>query len=122
MCDGTVWNAYIASLQAQQRFSNTNEGDAGFMTVKFMDADVCLDGGIYFPSVASGGTGAPGGTAFFLNTDYLKYCPHANRNMVPLSPTKRYAVNQDAETQILAWAGNLTVSGRRMQGRYDANG
>ena len=119
MADGTVWNAYIASLQAQQRFTNTNSGDAGFMSVKFMDADVCLDGGIYNGNL---GTGAPSGTAFFLNTDYLHWRPHADRNMVPLSPNRRYSVNQDAETQILAWAGNLTCSGRQFQGRYDANG
>jgi hypothetical protein len=37
--------------------------------------------------------------------------------MVPLAPNKRYAINQDAEVQILAWAGNLTCSGRQFQGR-----
>ena len=120
--DSTVWNAYISSLQSQQRFSNTDMADAGFTTVKFMTADVVLDGGVYFPSAASGGVGAPAGTAFFLNTDYIHYRPHAARNMVPLSPQRRYATNQDAEVQIIGWAGNLTCSGRRMQGRYDAVG
>ena len=117
MVDNTVWGAYIASLQAQQRFTNTNEADAGFMTVKFMDADVVLDGGIYNPS--PGGTGA--GTGYFLNTNYIFYRPHSQRNMVPLSPNRRYSTNQDAEVQILAWAGNLTCSGRQFQGRYDTN-
>ena len=121
-CDSTVWNTYIASLQAQQRFSNTDMADAGFTTVKYMTADVVLDGGIYFPSDASGGVGAPAGTAYFLNCDYIHYRPHSARNMVSLSPNRRYATNQDAEVQILAWAGNLTTSGRRMQGRYDAVG
>jgi hypothetical protein len=119
LCDGTVWNSYIASLQAQQRFTNTNDGDAGFMTVKFMDADVCLDGGIYNGNL---GSGAQAGTAYFLNTSYLHWRPHADRNMVPLSPNRRYSTNQDAEVQILGWAGNLTCSGRQFQGRYDANG
>jgi hypothetical protein len=119
MCDGTVWNAYIASLQAQQRFSNTNAADAGFVTVKFMDADVVLDGGIYNGAL---GSGAPAGSAFFLNCDYLFYRPHSARNMVPLSPNRRYATNQDAEVQIIGWAGNLTCSGRQFQGRYDAVG
>ena len=119
MADTSVWNAYIASLQAQQRFTNTDSGDAGFATLKFMDADVCLDGGIYN---GSNGSGAPAGTAFFLNTKYLHYRPHADRNMVPLSPNRRYATNQDAEVQIMAWAGNLTTSGRMFQGRFDANG
>ena len=118
MCDATVWNAYVASLQAQQRFTNTNDADAGFATLKFMDADVCLDGGIYN---GNSGSGAAAGTAFFLNTKYLHYRPHADRNMVPL-PTSRHSTNQDAEAQIMAWAGNLTCSGRQFQGRYDANG
>jgi hypothetical protein len=119
MTDTQVWNAYMASLQAQQRFSNTNSADAGFATVKFMDADVCLDGGIYN---GNNGAGAPAGTAFFLNTKYVHYRPHADRNMVSLSPNRRYATNQDAEVQILGWAGNLTCSGRQFNGRYDANG
>ncbi len=119
MCDTQVWNAYVSSLQAQQRFTNTMSGDAGFSTLKFMDADVVLDGGIYN---GSSGSGAPAGTAFFLNTKYIHYRPHADRNMVPLSPNRRYSTNQDAEVQILAWAGNLTTSGRMFQGRYDAVG
>jgi hypothetical protein len=119
MADSTVWNAYVASLQAQQRFSNTDMADAGFSSIKFMDSDVVLDGGIYNGSL---GAGAPAGTAYFLNTSYLHYRPHAARNMVPLSPNRRYATNQDAEVQIIAWAGNLTTSGRMFQGRYDAVG
>jgi hypothetical protein len=140
MADNTAWNAYIESLQTFQRFTNTQDADAGFATVKFMDADVCLDGGIYN---GNSGSGAPAGTAFFLNTNYIHYRPHSSRNMVPLSPNRRYSTNQDAEVQILAWAGNLTCSystnqdaevqilawagnltcsGRQFQGRFDANG
>ena len=118
MCDNTFWTTYIASLQAQQRFNNTNMGDAGFMTVKYMDADVVLDGGIYNGT----GTGAPAGTAFFLNTNYIHYRPHAKRNMVTLNPGRRWSVNQDATATILAFAGNMTCSGRMFQGRFDMNG
>jgi hypothetical protein len=109
MCDNTFWEAYMASLQAQQRFTSPETGNLGFPTIKFMDADVCLDGGI--------GGFCPTGTAFFLNSDYLHYRPHSARNMVSLSPNRRYATNQDAEVQILAWAGNLTCSGAQFQGR-----
>jgi hypothetical protein len=118
MCDNVFWTTYIESLQAQQRFNDTNSADAGFMSVKYMDADVVLDGGIYNPS----GGGADAGTAYFLNCDYLHYRPHSARNMVPLSPNRRYATNQDAESQIIAFAGNLTTSGRQFQGRFDMNG
>lgn len=118
MCDNVFWTTYIDSLQAQQRFTNTQSADAGFMSVKYMDSDVVLDGGIYNGT----GSGAPAGTAYFLNCNYIHYRPHADRNMVPLSPNRRYSTNQDAEVQILSWAGQFTTSGRMFQGRFDMNG
>jgi hypothetical protein len=121
VADNTAWKIYMASLQANQRFTNTSEADAGFPSIKFMDADVVLDGGLYPVNGVTGVTGTPTGTMFFLNTDYLFYRPHRSRNMVPLSPNRRYATNQDAEVQILAWAGNMTCSGRIFQGRIDFN-
>jgi hypothetical protein len=111
--DSTTWGLYLASLQVLQRFTSPDVGNLGFPTLKFMDADVLLDGGI--------GGYCPAGTAFFLNTKYVHYRPHAARNMVPLSPNRRYSTNQDAEVQILAWAGNLTCSGAQFQGRWDNN-
>ncbi len=111
--DNTVWALYMASLQAQQRFVDVSTGNLGFPSIKYMDADYILDGGI--------GGFCPAGTRFMLNTKYIFWRPHRDRNMVPLSPNKRYAVNQDAEVQILGWAGNLTTSGAQFQGRFDNN-
>jgi len=107
--DTNYWGYYLASLQAQQRFTSPETGNLGFPSIKFMDADVVLDGGI--------GGFCPANTGFMLNTKYLKWRPHKDRNMVPLSPNRRYAINQDAEVQILAWAGNLTSCGAQFQGR-----
>jgi hypothetical protein len=115
MMSNSVWLGYLAKLQAQQRFESPEVGQLGFPSLKFIDADVVLDGGIY----DFGRTGAAANTAYFLNTNYIHYRPHADRNMVPLSPNKRYAVNQDAEVSILAFAGNLTTSGRKYQGRFN---
>jgi hypothetical protein len=112
LTDDSVWQAYMASLQALQRFTSPEVGDLGFPTVKYMGADLAFDGGI--------GGYADTGTAYFLNTDYIHYRPHSARNMVPLSPNRRYSTNQDAEVQILGWAGNLTTSGAQFQGRYTA--
>lgn len=113
MMDDIVWLAYLASLQLIQRFTDPQVGDLGFASIKYMGADCVLDGGI--------GGFCPAGTSFFLNTDYIHYRPHSQRNMVSLSPNRRYSVNQDAEVQILAWAGNLTSSGAQFQGRLDVN-
>lgn len=109
VCDNFMWGVYLASLQAQQRFTGTETGKLGFPTLKYMDADIVLDGGIGGFAVTK--------TAYFLNTSYLFWRPHSDRNLVPLAPNRRYAINQDAEVQILAWAGNMTASGLQFQGR-----
>jgi hypothetical protein len=106
--DNVLWAYYMKSLQAIQRFTSSDDAKLGFVSVKFMDADVVLDGGI--------GGFMPSETGYFLNTKYIHYRPHRDRNMVPLSPGQRYSVNQDAAVQILAWAGNLTMSGAQFQG------
>jgi hypothetical protein len=115
--DSAMWALYMASLQVQQRFVNPEKAKLGFPTVQYMDADVVLDGGLYFPSSAWG-PGMTTNTAMFLNTKFLKWRPHSRRNMVPLSPNRRYAVNQDAEVTILAFAGALTCSGQAFHGRH----
>lgn len=107
--DSAYWGYYLASLQSLQRFTGADDAKLGFVTIKYMDADVVLDGGI--------GGNCPAKTMFFINSKYLKWRPHAQRNMVPLSPGQRYSVNQDAAVQIMAWAGNLTASGLQFQGR-----
>lgn len=109
VCDNQFWSTFMSSLQPQQRFMDPKSASLGFPTIKFMDADVVLDGGI--------GGACPANTAFFLDTKYISWRPHKDRNMVPLSPDRRYSINQDAEVQILAWAGNLTTSGAQFQGR-----
>ena len=107
--DTQFWKFYVESLQSLQRFATPEVGALGFPTLQYMDADCVLDGGI--------GGYCPAKTAFMLNTKYIHWRPHRNRDMVPLSPNRRYAINQDAEVQILAWAGNLTTSGSQFQGR-----
>jgi len=104
-----IWQLYMGFLQAQQRFTDPNTAKLGFPSVRFMTADVVLDGGI--------GNLVPTKTVFMLNTEYLFLRPHSARDMVAISPDKRAAINQDAEVSILGWAGNLTCSGAQFQGR-----
>jgi hypothetical protein len=106
--DNVYWQFYLASLQTLQRFSDPDMAKLGFVTVKFMDADVVLDGGI--------GGDMPASHAYFLNTKYMFFRPHRDRNFVALDPSRRWSVNQDAIVQLLAWAGNLTCSGAQFQG------
>lgn len=105
----TWWSSFVGSLQLIQRFTDPSSANLGFPSLKFFNADVVLGGGI-------GGVVDPK-TALYLNSKYLKFRPHSARNMVALDPSRRYATNQDAYVQILAWAGNLTCSGAQFQGR-----
>jgi hypothetical protein len=114
--DNTMWRLFNESLQPIQRIANADMANAGFSTITYMDnIPVVLDGGFQGNTgdpVPIGG--APSGYMYMLNTSYLQYRPHADRNFVPLNPD-RYSINQDAVVKLMAWAGNLTVSNRRLQ-------
>lgn len=105
--DNVYFTFYWSSLQANQRFTNEKMAEAGFHNLKFMMADVIYDGG-------QGGD-APASHGYFLNTNYIHYRPHKDRNMVPLNPD-RYATNQDAMVKLIGWAGNMTGSNLALQG------
>ena len=122
VADGNYWQLYHESLQAIQRIQTENGApdmaEIGFESLKYMGSDVVLDGGFQgfttdpFTPTYSGGTavgGAPANTMFFLNTKYLHWRPHADRDMVPLDPN-RFSVNQDAMVRLVGWAGNMTLS------------
>lgn len=108
MSGNTLFTTYLGSLQINQRFTDPELATAGFSTVKYMNADVVLDGGIGGFALAT--------DMYYLNTKYLHWRPHTRRNMVPIGK-KRQAVNQDATVEILGFAGNLTCSGAMFQGR-----
>jgi hypothetical protein len=107
MVDNNWWTYYLSSLQAIQRITNTKMADAGFDNLKYMNADVVLDGGI--------GGACPASTAYFLNSDYLFYRPHTARNMTVIGG-ERMNSNQDAIVKLIAWAGNMTASNCKLQG------
>jgi hypothetical protein len=107
VADNNYFRYYWESLQAIQRVATADQADAGFQTLKFMGADVVFDGGY--------GGDAPANHMYFLNTNYIFWRPHTDRNMVPLNPD-RFAVNQDAMVKLIAVAGNMTMSNAFLQG------
>jgi hypothetical protein len=126
IADNTYFRYYWESLQAIQRIQDEKSAMAGFMALKFMDADVVYDGG--FQGTTAGnvsvlgtggswlsGSGAPTNSLFMLNTDYIYYRPHKDRDMVPLDPD-RFSVNQDAMVKLIAFAGNICMANRFLQG------
>jgi hypothetical protein len=129
VADNNMYKYYLQALQAIQRI--TTEGaapelaESGFQTLKYMNADVVLDGGYQGQSAdplpykvstdSSAVGGAPSNTMYFLNSNYIYYRPSAQRNMVPLDPD-RFSVNQDAMVRLLGWAGNMTLGNAFLQG------
>lgn len=115
--DNNYFQFYVNSLQSIQRIQSEGSGaaGAGFATLKFYGGgstcDVVLDGGI--------GTACTASRAWALNTKYIFFRPHRDRNFVPIGG-ERQAVNQDAIVKLIGWAGNLTTSGSKFQGLLSA--
>ncbi len=113
VADGAYFGLYVNSLQAIQRVTSDGGGSAGsgFANLKFygggMAADVVMDGGI--------GAAATASHMWALNTKYIFFRPHKDRNFVPIGG-ERQAINQDAIVKLYGWAGNLTTSGAQFQG------
>ena len=131
--DNVQYRYYLAALQAIQRIGvdggAPDMAEYGFQSLKYLNADVVLDGGFQgfstdpLPVQVSTGTssvgGAPSTTGYFLNTKYIHWRPHSRRNMVPLDPD-RFSVNQDAMIRLIGWAGNMTISNAFLQGTLTA--
>lgn len=111
VADGNYYGHYLASLQAIQRITSEDMAGSGFTSLKYFghggSADVVLDGG-------QGGN-CPTNTMYFLNTDYIHFRPHKDRNFTPIGDD-RFAVNQDAMVKLIGFAGNMTLSNASLQG------
>lgn len=107
IADNNYWRLYLESLQAIQRIGSDAMASAGFDSLKYMNSDVVMDGGY--------GGGATTNTMNFINTDYLYFRPHSDRNFTPLGD-ERFSTNQDAMVKLIGFAGNMTVSNRFLQG------
>lgn len=121
VADNNYFRLYLESLQAIQRVTDERSAASGFATLKYYgggrSVDVVLDGGFqgFSTDPVVGVGGAPTNTMYFVNTNYLFYRPHRDRNMVPLDPD-RFSINQDAMVKLIGWAGNMTLSNARLQG------
>lgn len=129
VADNNMFNYYLQAMQSIQRITSENGApelaEAGYQSLKYMNSDVVLDGGFQGfasdplpPEISGSGTavgGVPTNFMYFLNTNYIHFRPHSQRNMVPLDPD-RFSVNQDAMVRLLGWAGNMTISNAFLQG------
>jgi hypothetical protein len=103
--DPIHYGVFLSTLTADQRFADADTANRGFKSVTFYGVPVVME---------SSDSGIPPGTTYFLNTKYLKFRPHRDRNFTSLELGR--STNQDAETHAMVWAGNLTSNGAKFQG------
>jgi hypothetical protein len=103
LADSVYWLYYLASLQANQRFSDDKNAGAGFTNIVYMgEVPVIYD------------DQCPASHMYFLNTDYVYMRPAKGREYKPLA--NRASINQDAMVMPVTWAGNMTIANRSLQG------
>lgn len=104
------YRMYTNSLTPLQRVTGNDTMGSGFKSLKFYgvghESDVVFSGN---------GTGQLASSTYPINTKYLRYRPHADRDMQVIGG-ERQPVNQDATIKLVAWAGNLTNSNPSLQG------
>ena len=103
--DSTMFGYFESALQANQRFTNDKNGNAGFVTYSYKGADVILDDAT--------GISTTHNRMYLLNTDYLFFDVHENAYMTPLEGIR--PTNQDAMVFPIIFQGNLTCSNRLQQ-------
>lgn len=116
--DNNYYNAYLQSLQAIQRITDEKMAGAGFTSLVYNGAGnacpVVLDGGSYDEATGYTG-GCPVNHMYFINSKFLKFYTHRDRNFENIGG-RRVSINQDAEVQVIGWAGNMTTSAPRFNG------
>ena len=109
-----VFELYESALVPQERYVNTDSGDAGFTNLKFKGMTIMPDNGIRTALPTEPASGTAPVPLYFLNSDYLEWVVNSKRDFITTQFYRPY--NQDARTaQILAMC-QLCCSNRQRQG------
>jgi hypothetical protein len=107
ICDDATYSIINAALQTNQRFASSKSADAGFEEISYKGVRIRRD---------SAASGASAGQLYMINTKFLHLRPHRSAQFVDLP--EKASLNQDAVVRTMIWAGNLTCSGQKFQGRF----
>ena len=102
--DNTYYQYFENSQVSLKRYNDRSSADAGFVTLKYKNADVLFDGN----------SGIPSSHAYFINTNYLELVAHRDADLEIMEDMR--PINQDGSVTPILWMGNLTCSNRAMQG------
>jgi len=102
-----LYAAYEATLQTNQRYTDSKMAALGFEALKYKSADMVFD------SDSTNFT-TTGERMYFLNTDYMKLVQHSDAQWSQES--EKTPVNQDAVIIPIYWMGQLICVNRARQG------
>lgn len=103
--DDTYFTFFENSQTSIKRYTDETKANAGFVSMKYKDADVFFD---------SSDSGVPDQHGYFLNTDFIELVAHQDANITMMDDLR--SVNQDAVVMPVLWQGNMCVSNRALQG------
>ena len=100
----SVYYQYFENSQASlKRYAQEDSASAGFITLKYKNADVLYDGG----------SGISASHAYLLYTEYLGLCVHKDADLEIMD--EKLPLNQDGAVIPIIWMGNLVCSNRNQQ-------
>lgn len=88
-----------------RRYGSDEDGEAGFVRMKYKGSDVFFD---------SSASGIPAAHGYFVNTDNIELVAHEDADMELMDELK--SVDQDAVIIPMIFQGNLCAANRRNQG------
>lgn len=98
------WYTFFESSQVSlKRYTDEMKAGAGFVTLKYKNADVLFDGN----------SGIPASHIYMVNTNYIELVVHQDADLNIMDEMR--PVNQDGEVIPILWMGNLTCSNRKQQ-------
>ena len=104
VADNTYYTYFEGSQTSIKRYMDSSKANAGFVSLKYKNADVIFDGN----------SGIPTTHMYFINTNYLELVAHTDADLEIMDGMR--PINQDGEVIPIIWMGNLTCSNRKMQG------
>jgi len=103
VADNNYYQFFEGSQVSLKRYNDMSKADAGFVTLKYKNADVLYDGN----------SGIPANHMYFVNSQYLQLVTHEAADFTQMDA--RTPVNQDGEVIPILWMGNITCSNRKLQ-------
>lgn len=103
VADNNYYTFFEGSQLSLKRYNDTTKGTAGFVSLRYKNADVIYDGN----------SGIPTNHMYGINTAYMELVVHQDADLEIMDEMR--PVNQDGAVTPILWMGNVTCSNRKQQ-------